>query len=300
MGGITTPDIMPDDKERLHQWLEKGHHADMEWMARSRDRRVDPLLSLPNVKSIIMLGVNYYQPDSKETAPGYGRVARYARGRDYHKVIGRMTKHLISKIQDTLGSRTDHDFFWYVDYGPFLERAYAGKAGLGFVGKNGMLINRTFGSWFFISEILTSVELEPDEPFGGNHGRCGKCTLCVDACPTGAILPGNVIDSRKCISYLTVERPSQIPEDLAAKMGNLLFGCDICQKVCPHNGRAKLTRHAEFLSAAGVGELLDLKRVLSMTTREEFLNLTAGTPLTRPRLEGLQQVARIVLMNQDL
>ena len=212
MVGITTPDVIPDDKERFHRWIEQGYHADMEWLARSMDRRTDPSMLLPSVKSIIMLGVNYFQPNAEVIPDGYGLVSRYARGRDYHKVIARMTKHLIVKLKDSLGSKTDHDFFWYVDYGPFLERAYASKAGLGFVGKNSMLINRTFGSWFFISEILTSVELESDEPYSSNYDHCGKCTLCVDACPTGAILTGNVIDSRKCISSFPLVRKNRLAQ----------------------------------------------------------------------------------------
>jgi len=162
-----------------------------------------------------------------------------------------------------------------------------------------MLINRSFGSWFFLSEILTTVELEPDEPYSGNHGRCGKCTLCVDACPTEAIKPGRTIDSNKCISYLTIEHQGEIPENLSNKMNNMIFGCDICQDVCPHNGRAVLTRHKEFQPDKGVGEFVDIKDILNMKSNEEFLEMTAGTPLTRPKLSGLQRNAGIVLKNSN-
>lgn len=297
MGGVTTAEILEDDKERLRLWLDKGHHGGMKWLEDSFERRTDPAKVLKDVKSIIMLGLNYYQPNSNDVPEGMGLVSRYSRGKDYHKVIARKTKHLISKLKENMGSNTSHEFYWYVDYGPMLERAYAAKAGLGFIGKNSMLINRTFGSWFFLSEILTTVELEPDEPYSGNHGRCGKCTLCVDACPTNAIIPGRTIDSNKCISYLTIEHSGEIDKDLSKRMGNMIFGCDICQEICPHNSRAVITRHKEFLPDKGVGEFIDIDDILDMKSNEEFLKLTAGTPLTRPKLFGLQRNAGIVSQN---
>ncbi|MFH2050449.1 MAG: tRNA epoxyqueuosine(34) reductase QueG [bacterium] len=300
MAGITTPEILEDDKDRLRLWMEHGYHGEMKWIEESFERRTDPGKVLKDVKSIIMLGINYYQPNSNVVLNGMGLVSRYARGKDYHKVIARKTKHLITKLKENMGSNTSHEFYWYVDYGPMLERAYAAKAGLGYIGKNSMLINRTFGSWFFLSEILTTVELEPDEPYSGNHGRCGKCTLCIDACPTGAIIPGNTIDSNKCISYLTIEHIGDIDKELSKKMSNLFFGCDICQEVCPHNSRAVLTRHKEFLPDEGVGEFIDAATILSMKTNDEFLKLTAGTPFTRPKLSGLQRNAAIVLNNSGI
>lgn len=299
MGAITTPEILVDDKDRLRQWLKRGDQGKMKWIEKSFEKRTDPSKVLKNVKSIIMLGINYYQPNSKDIPEGMGLVSRFARGKDYHKVIERKIKHLIVKLKNNMGSNTSHEFYWYVDYGPMLEKAYAAKAGLGYIGKNGMLINRTFGSWFFLSEILTTVELEPDKPYNGNHGRCGKCRLCIDACPTGAILPERTIDSNKCISYLTIEHQSKINDNLSKKMSNMLFGCDICQDVCPHNGRAVLTRHKEFLPDKGVGEFIDVQEVLKMKTNEEFLELTAGTPLTRFKLSGLQRNAKIVLQNNS-
>ncbi len=161
-----------------------------------------------------------------------------------------------------------------------------------------MLINRQFGSWIFLAELITDLELEPDDPDAINHGRCGTCRLCIEACPTGAIVDDGVVDSNSCISYLTVERPSMIANELASKMGDLVFGCDICQEVCPHNGRAKLTTHDELMSNSGVGEWLDLERVFSLESPDDFMALTAGTPLTRPKLEGLKRNAEIVRLNQ--
>ncbi len=296
--GVTSPEVIPEARDRFLRWLAEGRHAEMHWIARSTHRRVDPRELLPSVKSVIMLGVNYYNPNSPDRPPGHGRVSRYARGRDYHKVIRRLTLHLIQRLQEQVAPQR-HDFIWYVDYGPFLERAYAARAGLGFIGKNSMLINRTFGSWVFLPEILTSLALDPDEPCGGRHGACGECTACIDACPTGAIVGPAMIEAAKCISYLTIERPRAIPEALQSRMGALIFGCDICQQVCPYNRRATPTPHRELLPAAGAGEFVDTRRVLALRDREEFLAFAAGTPLVRPRLEGLQRNARIVLENES-
>jgi epoxyqueuosine reductase len=296
--GVTSPDVIPDAVRRFDRWLAAGNHATMDWLATSRDRRSDPRKLLSCARSVIMLGVNYYQPDSKAVPEGSGRVSRYARGRDYHKVLGRMIKHLIHKLRKAPGANTEHDFYWWVDYGAFFEREYARAAGLGYIGKNTMLINRDFGSWLFLAEILTSVELDVDDPDAVDHGACGECTLCIDACPTEAISEDTGVDSRRCISYLTIERPPQIPPELAQHMDSMIFGCDVCQEVCPHSQRSQLTSIREFLPEAGVGELLDCRAVLNMTAAEQFLTLTAGTPLTRPRLDNLQRNARIVLSNQ--
>ena len=266
----------------------------MNWLVKNIERRTDPSRLDISARSVIMLGLNYFQPNAKVAPDGFGRVSRYARGRDYHKVIERMIRRLLKLIKTRFPDTVQAEFKWWVDYGPFLERAYAAKAGLGYLAKNGMLISRQFGSWVFLAEIVTDLELEPDNPLAVNHGRCGKCRLCIDACPTGAIVGDGVVDSSRCISYLTVERPGEIPAELSEKMGNLIFGCDICQEVCPHNGRAKETACVDLLPEKGVGEFLNTEKVLSMQSREEFLELTAGTALTRPGLEGLKRNAQIV------
>ena len=295
--GITTPEVIPRARRAYLNWLERKLHGEMAWLARDPGRRTDPGQLLPDIRAIIMLGINYYQPNRESVPDGHGRVARYARGRDYHKVIETKTRRLIDAIKARVGP--DTAFRSWVDYGPMLERAYADKAGLGFVGKNSMLINRDFGSWILLGEIVTNLPLEPDNAAMVDHGACGDCRLCIDSCPTGAIIAERTIKTSKCLSFLTIERPSRIPTGFAKMMASQIFGCDICQEVCPLNARPVFSRHREFQPSAGVGEFVDARAILRMTSREEFLNLTAGTPLTRPKLDGLQRNARIVLENQQ-
>lgn len=297
--GIASPEILPEAKRRFEEWLASGYHGEMAWMEQNVERRTDPNQLMEPVKSVIILGLNYYQPNSDEVPKGHGRVSRYARGKDYHKVIRKRTEHLLSKINDELPSNAQAEFKWWVDYGPFMERAYAEMAGIGYIGKNGMLINKQFGSWLFISEIVTNLELEPDKREPREHGNCSTCTLCIDACPTEAILSPRVIDSNKCISYLTIERPSEIPGEIKPKIRNLIFGCDICQEVCPHNlSRQTLTMHKEFSYKYGVGEFVDARKVLELEDRDEFLEMFAGTPLVRPKEDCMKRNAEIVLENE--
>lgn len=272
----------------------------MEWMERSKAKRLDPSLMLEGVRSVIILGLNYNHPEKKQVTPGFGKVSKYARGKDYHKVFARKIKHLIYKLSEQTEKSSSHRFYWWVDYGAFFEKLYAAKAGLGFIGKNSLLIHREYGSWILLGEIFTTVELEYDPPLSLEHDECGDCTLCLDACPTNAIVAPRTVDASHCLSYLTVEHPDAITPALAPQIGDHLFGCDICQDVCPFNVKNRFTRHTELLPESGVGELLDARRILQMKSREEFLRLTAGTSLTRPKLEGLQRTARIVLANQGI
>jgi len=297
--GVTTPEVIPKARKQYSRWINQGLHGEMDYLASDIERRSDPSRVMPDAKSIIMLGLNYYQPNSRTVAKGQGRVSRYARGRDYHKIIEKKVKTLIASLEQPFDREPAPKWRWFVDYGPLLERSYAEEAGLGFISKNGMLINGKFGSWVFLAEIVTDLEIEPDNRDPISHGKCGACRLCIEACPTEAILSPRRIDSQRCISYLTIERPSEVSGELGKLFGDLVFGCDICQEVCPHNEKSILTTHDELLPGRGIGEFLDLKQVLGMESREEFLELTAGTPLTRPRLAGLKRNAEIVMLNQD-
>lgn len=268
-------------------------------MEKYADRRAHAYRLAPGIRSVIVVGLNYYRQNTGPVPPGHGRVARYARGRDYHKIINKMSRELITRIEceiDRDAAQCQRPIFkHWVDYGPMLERAYAARAGLGFIGKNTNLITRQYGSWVFLGEIVTSLELEPD---GIDPGQCGRCRECIDACPTGAISDRGVLDSRKCLSYLTVEHKGAIPTESAARMGSQVFGCDICQEVCPFNlRREEQATHPQLQAERGVGEVIDCEAVLRMSTDSDFLAVAAGTPLTRAKLEGLKRNARIVLDN---
>lgn len=301
--GICSAKPIPEAKQALDRWLANGYQAEMDYLAKEPERRSDPREVLEGARSVIMLGLNYYLPDSHAKLPdGHGLIARYARGKDYHKVMERKLKALCALIETEKEEGKENGqapaLKYMVDYGPMLERSYAERAGLGFIGKNSLLINREFGSYFLLAEIITNLELEPDDRTSTNHGRCGSCTKCIDDCPTGAIVADGVIDSSLCISYLTIERPAEISKALSKQIRPRLFGCDVCQEVCPHNGRAVATRHQEFHRESGVGASVDARSILAIKSREEFLDLTSGTPLTRPKLEGLKRNARIVLFGR--
>ncbi|MBN4076377.1 hypothetical protein JYT16_01530, partial [Gemmatimonas aurantiaca] len=187
------------------------------------------------------------------------------------------------------------------DYGPMLERSYAAKAGLGFLGRNSMLITEEYGSWVLLGAILSTVTLEPDEPYQSRHGDCGSCTRCITHCPTSAIIANGVVDARRCISYLTIEKRGEIDTELQEQMGEWIFGCDVCQDVCPFNhpeNRPQQTLHKEFLPETGVGSHIKLSNIERITTEEQFYNLTAGTPLTRPKIAGLKRNAEICATNR--
>ena len=237
-----------------------------------------------NTKSVIILGVNYYY-DQPKLKSNHGRIARYAYGRDYHKIIGKMLKRLETRIIE-LKPKTKAKS--YVDTGPVLERAYAEQAGLGFIGKNSCLITPEFGSWIFLAVTFTNLKLKPTrKPI---KISCGTCTRCVDACPTGAIIAPGVIDANKCISYHTIENKSKIPESIVKKIHKTkrIFGCDICQEACPHNLARQKSVPAKN-STKIAGDQLSLKSLAEIKTDQQFLTRFAGSPLMRAKRRGLQR-----------
>jgi epoxyqueuosine reductase len=243
---------------------------------------------------VITLAVDYsIAAPEFENMHRYGRVARYAWGRDYHDVVKPRLQALAARIEKIVGRGIHARCF--VDAVPLLERAVAARAGLGFFGKNTNLLQPRNGSWFFLSEIFLDLDLPPD-----NHEikvSCGSCSRCLDACPTGAFPQPYVLDSHKCISYLTIENKSVIPRELRAAVGDWIFGCDVCQEVCPFNRFASDTLWPEFHPAAGVGPRLDVVEVLSIATDAEFRARFRGTPLTRPKRRGLLRNAAVVAAN---
>ena len=280
--GVTSAEPLREGGERLKRWQEAGMSADMGYMQRPVELLSNPKKLQKSANSVVSLGVSYYPGDHPEN-PGGGRVARYAWGRDYHVVIKERLFRLREELEEELGVRIKARGF--TDAVPLLERSAAQHAGLGFFGRNSCVINGEIGSFFFIADLIVDLELEPDDH---GTGTCGRCTRCMDRCPTGAIKAPGVVDARVCISYLTIENRGEIPRGLRPLVGDWAFGCDVCQEVCPYNKtKATRSRWPEFSEEAGAGPYLDLVEVLGISTDEEFEDRFGGTPLTRPGRAGL-------------
>lgn len=291
--GVTSPDP-PENYPVFDRWLEQGRHGEMSYLARetSRYRRADPRQVLPECLAILVLGMRYAapQPDLTDDEPDVnpaGRVAAYAWGADYHDIMLPRLRALASFIEDKVGHPFPHKA--YTDTGPILERDLAQRAGLGWIGKNTCLIHPRHGSYFLLAEILLGVELAPDQPFEPDH--CGTCRRCLDACPTQCILPDRTLDARRCISYLTIEQKGAISHDLRTMIGDWIFGCDICQQVCPWNLRfAKAEGDPELAPRPGLPRP-DLENELLLTP-QEFNRKFRSSPVQRARRRGyLRNVA---------
>ena len=284
-----------DDRllHRLQEWLRRGFHGTMAWMARDPARRADPRVVLPGCRSIIVVGMNYDTGHRPTEERGYGRIARYAWGRDYHGVLGERLALLEARLRDWAPGVVTRS---YVDTGPIMEKAWAQEAGLGWIGKHSNLVSSEHGSWLVLGEILTTLDLPPDAPA---TDLCGSCSLCIQACPTQAIVEPYVVDATRCISYLTIEfrgKREQIAEDLAAPMGNRIFGCDDCLDVCPFNLRAEPTTDSAFQPSAltlapRLGELAELDE---RTFAERFRH----SPIRRATLPGLRRNVAIAQENE--
>ena len=281
--GVTRAEPLTEGGERLRRWQEAGMAADMGFMHRPVELLANPKKLQKSARSVVSLGVSYYPGEHPENDGGGGRVARYAWGRDYHEVIKAKLFQLREELEEALGAKIKARGF--TDAVPLLERSAAQRAGLGFFGRNSCLIDGDIGSYFFLADLIVDLELEPDEP---GTGTCGRCTRCMDRCPTGAIKAPGVVDARLCISYLTIENRGEIPRGLRPKVGDWAFGCDVCQEVCPYNKtKATESRWPEFSAGSGAGPYLEVEEVLGIRTDEEFETRFAGTPLTRPGRAGL-------------
>ncbi len=268
-------------KEAFGIWLDQGMHGEMKWIEKGAEKRLMPQKILPEAKSAIVLALNYsnetgYPKGKNVTASNAAVIARYAQASDYHDFIGDRLKSLSQFVDQLTG--VESRSLWYVDTGPILERCFAQRAGIGFAGKHTNLISRNFGNWFFIAEILTQAEMHPDE---AEKNRCGKCEACLNACPTGALPKPFVLDSRKCISYLTIEHKGSIPLDLRPKIGQRVFGCDDCLSVCPWNKFAKQASELQKFSREDFKNST-LSEWLSLSD-QAFRKKTRGTPLFRTK-----------------
>jgi len=290
--GYTHADRFAVEGEALEQWVEAGFNGSMRWM-QNTERRQDPQSVLPGAQGIVVVGMSYYDgtPNRPLKAKTHGRIARYSRGRDYHKTMEKRLKQLSSAIREAAGPETQTRY--YVDTGPVLERAAAKRAGLGFIGKNTLFINPRFGSWLFLGEIITNIAFS--ESPSSEFPDCGSCQLCIDACPTDAIVEPFKLDARRCISYLTIEERGDIEPELRSRMGEWLFGCDICQEVCPFNETAE--QASSGLEDLDSAEGLDLTALLQLKTQEEFRARFRARPLLRAKREGLLRNAAIAAGN---
>lgn len=288
--GITPAVYLEEDARRLETWLKKGMHGTMRYMENYFDLRVDPRKLVPGAKSVITLLLNYF-PEKKQR-PDALKISKYAYGKDYHEVIRGKLNKLIEFIRINIGDVQGRGF---VDSAPVLERTWAQKSGLGWIGKNGNLITRQAGSFFFIATLIVDLELEYDNPFAKDY--CGTCTKCIDACPTDAILPDKVVDGSKCISYFTIElKETLLPGNMSGKFENWMFGCDICQDVCPWNRFAKPTTENEFTP---LPEILDLStQEWEAMTEESFRKLFKHSAINRAKLKGIQRNIKFLQPNQ--
>lgn len=279
--GIAKAGFLENEAPRLEAWLNKGMHGEMGYMENYFDKRLDPRLLVDGAKSVISLGLNYYTGE-KQTDPSGPKISKYAYGADYHHVIKDKLKQLLALINEHIGEVGGRAF---VDSAPVLDKAWAKKAGLGWVGKNTNLINKTAGSFFFLAELIVDIELEYDTAPTADH--CGTCTRCIDACPTEAIVAPYIVDGSRCISYLTIELKNEIPQEFAGKMDNWMFGCDICQDVCPWNKFSVLHNEPAFTPHT---DLLGIsKNEWQDLTEDVFQKVFKNSAVKRTKFSGLKR-----------
>jgi epoxyqueuosine reductase len=285
--GVTRAEELTEEGARLQHWLGRGFAATMDWMARDTEKRIEPRIVLSNAKSIISVAMNYYTQQSHPTDANVGKISRYAWGDDYHVVV---TERLEKLKEFIVSDVPEAHAKLYVDTGPVMEKAWAQRSGIGWIGKHTNVITKEFGSWVFLGEIIVDVELDYDEPF---LDFCGSCRACIDACPTGAIVEEYVLDANKCISYLTIEHRGELAKELTTGFQNWVYGCDICQDVCPWNRFQQQTAEEafqprEFNKAPVLQEL-------STMTQQEFTERFRKSPIKRTKHAGLTRNAKAIL-----
>ncbi len=279
--GFSKARFLEEEAPRLEEWLSRNYQGEMAWMANHFDKRLDPRKLVPGAKTVISLLFNYF-PAQEQASPESPKIAKYAYGEDYHYILKDKLHSLLSFIRENIGEVAGRAF---VDSAPVMDRVWAKEAGLGWLGKNTLLLNKKAGSFFFIAELILDLELEPNPPTKFDH--CGTCTRCIDACPTDALVDANLLDASKCISYLTIELKNEIPNEFKGQMGNWAFGCDICQDVCPWNRFSK-AHQEERLNPHE--ELLDMKpEDWNEITEEVFRKVFKKSALKRTKFLGLKR-----------
>lgn len=288
---IAKAEKLDDDARRLEQWLKNGYQAQMQYMERHFDLRVDPTKLLPGAKSVVTLLMNYFPSEAQRAnAP---KIAKYAWGLDYHDVIRSKLNELLTSLKSTVGDIQGRGF---VDSAPVLERSWAVRSGLGWIGKNGNLLSKEHGSFFFIATLITDLEIAADEPFKTDH--CGTCTRCIDACPTDAILSPTVIDANKCISYLTIElKDALMPTGYDSRKDDWMFGCDVCQDVCPWNRFSKPYQEPAFTP---IPEVLNLStQEWTDLSEEGFRKAFKGSAIKRAKWGGLMRNLKAIAIEKQ-
>ncbi len=290
--GISAAERLDDEARRLEQWLLEGRHGTMDWMADNFEKRVDPTQLVDGAASVVSVLHNYYQPLDPPDDPEVGKISRYAWGDDYHDVMREKLYLLYHWLEEAVGAEINGRAF--VDSAPIMDKAWAKRSGLGWQGKHSNLLNREMGSFFFLGELVVSVPLATDGPM---PDYCGSCTRCIDACPTDAIYEPYAVDASRCISYLTIEHgPDDVPDELAAGMGNWIFGCDICQDVCPWNKFAMATDEPRYLPDANGRPDTELREWAELSL-DAFEKRFAESPVARATFEGFQRNVRTALDN---
>lgn len=278
--GIAKAEFLADEAPRLESWLQKNYHGKMAYMANHFDKRLDPTLLVPGAKSVVSFIYNYYPTQKLPENDNYN-IAKYAYGKDYHFVIKDKLKTLLEELKQEIGEINGRVF---VDSAPVMERQWAARSGAGWLGKNSLLLNKNMGSFFFLAELIIDLELEPDGPV---RDYCGTCTRCIDACPTDAIVAPGILNASQCISYLTIELKDEIPGGFKGKTKDWIFGCDICQDVCPWNRFSKAHKEPEFKPHEDLPELK--KDDWHEITREVFNKIFKNSAVKRTKLEGLRR-----------